>query len=139
AVPEYAAARLHDDELVTKGREIATRRRGDQRFDLHVTSREGALREPAGLERLLDVQTVVDDVRDELGMGLRLIEPAHDAEPDPDVAFLQERGNDRVQRPLPRSDGVRMVLVQRKKPAPVVQGEAAAMWHEATSEVVVEA
>ena len=49
-----------------------------------------ALREPARLERLLNVHPVVDDVGDELSVGLRLVEAAHDAEADARVAALHE-------------------------------------------------
>ena len=69
-----------------------------------VAARERALREPAGLERLLDVEPVVDDVGDELRVRLRLVEAAHDPEPDPHVALLHEPRDDRVQRPLARRE-----------------------------------
>ena len=47
---------------------------------------------------------------DELRVRLRLVEAAHDAEADLDVALLHERRDDRVQRPLARREHVRMAV-----------------------------
>ena len=80
----------------------------NQRFDVHVAAGERALREAAGLERLLDVEAEVGDVGHELRVRLRLVEAAHDAEPDPHVALFHERRDDRVQRALARREHVRM-------------------------------
>src|SRR6185437_12318686 len=61
---------------------------------------ESHLGEARRLHRGLDVHTVVDHIGDELGMRLRLIEAAHDAEGDPLLTALHEPRNDRVQRTL---------------------------------------
>ena len=63
-------------------RQIVPDRLRNQCFDVHVGAGEGQLGEAARLERLLDVEPVVDDVRDKLRVGLGLVEAAHDSEPD---------------------------------------------------------
>ena len=74
------------------------------------------LGESPGLERLLDGDPVVDDVRDELRVRLRLVPAAHDAEPDLHVVLLHERRDDRVQRPLARRQRVGLAFRSVNRP-----------------------
>ena len=46
----------------------------------HVAAGERELRHARGFERRLNVHAVIDDVGDELRVGLRLVPAAHDAE-----------------------------------------------------------
>src|SRR5438067_11952550 len=80
-----------DVNLVTERAQLANCRGGNERFDFNITPRERVLPEPAGLERFLYRHAVIGDVRHELGVRLRLIEAAHNPEPDAYVAFLHER------------------------------------------------
>src|SRR5258705_470319 len=105
----------------------------------HVDSVEGALREPRRLERLLNVHAVIDDVGDELGVGLCLIPGAHDAEADTKVALLHEPRDDRVQRTLARCQHVRVVFVEREERAAILQREAGASRHQPAAEPLVDA
>ena len=79
---------------------------GHARFHHHVRTWERQLHEARRLERLLDVQAMVNDVRDDLHVGLRLIPPAHHAEPGAEVTALHERRNHCLQRTLARREHV---------------------------------
>src|SRR5262245_32863755 len=85
-VPEDAASRRHGRDLVSQFFELASRLFGHQFLDVDVTAAERALREPPRLERLLHIEPEVGDVGDELRVRLRLVEPAHNPEPDLHVA-----------------------------------------------------
>ena len=128
------SAPRHDAQVMAERRERIARRQGNQLFDRHIAAGEGGLREAAGLERLLDVEAAVGNARDELRVRLRLIEPAHDAEPDAHGVLLHERGNDRVQRSLARREHVGMVRLEREERAPVLQREPRAGRHETAAE-----
>jgi len=84
---------------------------------------------------------VIDDVGDELHVGLRLVPAAHDAEGaanDAVAGFLgpfHEPGNDRVERTLPRRERIGMRRVHREQPATALQHEARTVGHQAGSEV----
>src|SRR5262245_4160462 len=81
----------------------------------------------------------VDDVGDKLRVGLRLVESAHDAEPDPDIVFLHEAGNDRVEGTLARRQAVGMALLEREERSAVVQREAPSLRDEPAPESCVDA
>ena len=66
--------------LVPLLRQRQTDRRGHTRFHRDVAAGEGELGHARGFERRLDVHAVIDHVRDELHVGLRLVPSAHDAE-----------------------------------------------------------
>src|SRR5262245_51446711 len=104
-----ATTRLCDIQLVTKCRQLAANRFGNELFDADVASLESSFRETAGLESFLNRETIIRNVGDELSMSLRLIEAAHDSKADTHAIFLYERGNDGVQWPLARSQRVWMV------------------------------
>jgi len=55
-------------------------------FDKNIVSTKRQLREPRRFERRLNVHVVIGHVRDELGVGLRLVPASHDAECDAYVA-----------------------------------------------------
>src|SRR5262245_60596599 len=96
-----------------RGQFLAYRFR-NQLFDADVTALERPFREAARLQRFLNIESVVRNVRDELGMRLRLVEAAHDSESNPHAVLLHKGGNDRVQWTLARSQRVRMVWLQRE-------------------------
>ena len=88
---------------------------------------------PLARERTANA-AVVDDAGDELGVRLRLVEPAHDAEPDLHVALLHETRNDGVQRALARRQHVRMSAFEREERPAVLQHEAGIRRHDAAAE-----
>src|SRR5262245_15291461 len=58
-------------------------------------------------------------------MALRLHVAAHHAEDQPGLATLEHhRGNDRVERPLPRLQAVRVLRVEREEATAVLQYKA---------------
>ena len=83
---------------MSEGGETAARGVAHQRLDLNVASRERQLREPARLERFLNIEAEVGDPGHELRVGLGLVPSAHDPESDPGVSLLHEAGDQRVQR-----------------------------------------
>ena len=93
-------------------------------FDLHIASVERAFGEPRRFERHLHVHVEIDDVGDELGVGLRLVPSAHNAEPDGDVAFAHEGGNDGVQRPLVAGERIGFARLEIEALAAIVEREA---------------
>src|SRR5205814_405305 len=99
---ERARARPYHPHVVAQRLQFATDRVGYERFDVDVAPGERSLGEPAGFESLLNVQAEVDDIADELGVGLGLIESAHDPEPDLHATFFHEGRDDRVKRPFAR-------------------------------------
>ena len=87
----------------------------------------------------LDVHAEVDDVGDDLRVGLRLVVAAHHAERHHRAPVLREhRRHQRVQRPLVRADLVRMTRLQRESRAAVVQRDAGVAGHEAGAEAAEE-
>src|SRR5262245_30216747 len=93
APAEVVAAGGDDLQDVPSALELGARSLGDEGFDLHVAARERGLGEPSRLQRLLDAEAVVGDAGHELGVGLGLVEPAHDPEADPDAVLLHEAGD----------------------------------------------
>ena len=63
-----------------------------------IAAVEGSLGEAGLFERGLHIHSVVDDVGDELRVGLRLVPAAHNAEADVDIALLHEGRDDGVKR-----------------------------------------
>ena len=134
APAELVAAGAFDFQLVPQCRQRRAGGFGHERFDLHVAAGEGSLREPAGLQRLLRGQAEVGDVGHELRVRLRLVPSAHDPEGDPRAVLLHESRDDRVERPLARSQRVRVVRLEREQRATVLQHEAGAIRDDAGSE-----
>src|SRR5258706_7050383 len=102
-------------------------------LNAHVASAQRLFDEARGCERSLNIHAVIDYVRDELSLRLRLVGAAHDTESDFLLAFLHERGNDGVIRALARSKRVRMLGVRRKCAGAVVQMETEIVDHHARS------
>src|ERR1700685_4594070 len=96
---------------------------GNPRLDVHVATGKGLLRESRRIQRALHVHTVIDNIRDKLGMRLRLIPAAHNAESDSHIALLHESRDNRMDRPLAARQNIRMVLIEREKTAAVLQRE----------------
>mmetsp|Transcript_19740 Transcript_19740/g.78614 ORF Transcript_19740/g.78614 Transcript_19740/m.78614 type:complete len:568 (+) Transcript_19740:124-1827(+) len=126
AAPDDVAARLQvaDDVLA------------DARLDRDraAVGHEGAARRigralvvvPRRVARLLQAEAVIDEIRDDLRLALRLHEAAHDAEREPRLVVLEgEARHDGVVRPLPRRVDVGVVLLEREQSAAVLQREAA--------------
>src|SRR5262245_42631068 len=87
-------------DLVASLLEATANTLGEPRLHHHVGAGERQLDETRRLEGLLDVQAVVDDVRDDLDVGLRLIPASHHPETDAEMIALHEPGNHGLQRPL---------------------------------------
>ena len=78
-----------------------------------------------GVAGFLHVHAEVDDVGDDLRVGLRLVVAAHHAECHPRRAVLREhRRHERVQRPLVRADLVGVAGLQREAGAAILQRDA---------------
>ena len=103
---------------------------GNKGFNTHVTSVEGRFGETSGFQSFLDVKAEVCDVGDELGVCLRLIEPAHDPKANAHSILLHERWNDRVQWPFARLERVGMILFECEKRAAVLQHESGSGRHQ---------
>ena len=74
--------------------ELVLRGTGEAIFDKHIAAGEGVFRKARCLERGLNVHFEIDDIGDELRVGLRLIPAAHDSEGDAHIAVLGESRND---------------------------------------------
>src|SRR5712671_6966128 len=79
---EDAASARHDGQFMSESDKFLANILRDQGFDIHITSVEGRFGETSGFEGFLDIQAEIGNVGDELSVCLRLIEPAHDPEPD---------------------------------------------------------
>src|SRR5919201_6803417 len=90
-VSEHTTAWRYDVDVVTELHQLASSARGHQRLDIDVTAAERPLCEASGLERFLHIEPEINDVGYELRVGLRLIEPTHDAEADLNVALRNKR------------------------------------------------
>ncbi len=121
-------------QLVAELAEAGAHRRRHPRLDVEVAAGKARLGEARRFHGGLDVHAVVDDVRHELRMGLGLVESAHDAEGDADVAMGHQRGNDRVQRALAAGELVGMAGLEGEQRAAIVQDEAAALDGDAGAE-----
>src|ERR1700722_1352550 len=95
-------------------------------LDEQVAAGEGVLRKAGSLERGLNVHLEIDDIRDELRVGLRLIPTAHDAEGDAYVAVLRECRDDGVERALVSGQRVGRSRVEREQAAAILQRESSA-------------
>jgi hypothetical protein len=60
---------------MSERRQLVPDRLGHQLFDVDVGAGEGQLGETARLDRLLDVEPVVDDVRDKLRVAWAWLKP----------------------------------------------------------------
>src|SRR5262249_53508027 len=134
---ERAAAGRCDAQLMPKRGESKANRFGNQLFDADVATLECSLREPAGLESLLNRKTIIRDVRDELRMSLGLIEAAHDSKANADAVLLHESRNNRVQGTFARSQSVRVIGFHCEKRAAVMQNETCARCYDSRTEVAV--
>jgi len=109
---ECSTSRLRNVELMPQCRQFLPNLFRHQRFDVHIASLETSFREAAGFHRFLNVESVIRNVRHELGVRLRLIESTHDAEADTHTVLFHERRNDRVQRPLAWRERVGMLVFE---------------------------
>ena len=90
------------------------------------------------VERALRVEAAVDERVHELEVALRLHRAAHHAERAPQLAVAeQEPGDDRVERPLPRPQPVRMSRLRREAPRPVLEHDPRVAREHAGAPVVV--
>ena len=100
ALPHGERKRLKQLDLMTTQRQGGANIGRDCFFHLNVAAVEGLLGETRLFERRLDVHAEIDDVGDELRVGLGLIPSTHDSETDMNVALFHEGGNDGVERSL---------------------------------------
>src|ERR1700677_4013907 len=116
----------HGRDDVAAAREFLAVCVGHAAFDLHVAAVESAFGEARRLERHLHVHVEIDDVGNELGVGLGLIPSAHDAEADGDIAFAHEGGNDGVEWPLVAGERIGLARLKVETLAAIVEGKAGA-------------
>ena len=87
----------------------------------------------------MNVHPEVDDVGNELGVGLSLVPGTHDAETHPQVPLLHEARNDRMKRTLARCEDVGVLVVEREEGAAILQREAGAGRDQPAAESLVDA
>ena len=121
-----AAAGLRYIELVPERRQFAANGFGNLRFDTDIAALESAFRKASRLQRFLNVEAIIRNIRDELGVSLGLIESTHDSKTNTDAVLLHEGGNNRVQWPLARGQRVGVVRLQCEQRTAVMQDEARA-------------
>lgn len=80
AESKRAGTRRGDIELVSQRGQFAPNGFGNQGFNVYIATLKRTFSEESGFQSLLDIEAVIGNVGDELGMSLRLIEPAHDPE-----------------------------------------------------------
>src|SRR6266436_4157115 len=120
-----AASERHllDRDLMTAIGEILGDRRRYRTLDLQLTLQR---QDPRLLGSLLGVHAPIQHAVQEMSVPDRLILPAHDAERHYRAAVLDEHpGDDRVERPLARRNGVGMAGDRAKAGPAIVQQHAA--------------
>src|SRR5579872_6727300 len=136
-ISERAAAWTHSAHIMAECFQFIANIFWYERLDAHVATGEGALRKTSGFEGLLNIETEVGDIGDELCVRLGLVESTHDTEADLYVALLHECGDDGVQRAFARREHVRVAFFEREQSAAVMQHESAARRHESAAEATV--
>ena len=129
---EFGDRRRHD--LVAAVDQLTDSFRREAGFELHIAA-VGFRRlaggfgrtdvvNPRCVARLLQAHVEVEQVHENLHVALRLHVAAHDAEAHHRAAVLgDQRGNDRVERPLPGGVGVRTAGREVEQFAAVLQAE----------------
>src|ERR1700679_264096 len=125
---------FEQSDLVAPLREAITDVGRDGLLHLDIATLKGSFREAGLFERSLDVHTIVNNVGDELRVGLSLVPAAHDAEADMDLALLHEGRDDGVERPLMSGEGVRQAGSELKDVATALKREAES-WGDKTSAI----
>src|SRR5580700_11086185 len=92
--------RAHNLKLMSHGCELVENLRLHSRFDNYVAASLGTDGEAGGLERFLNVHTVIHHVGNKLRVRYRLVRSSHDAEPDVQVPTLHERRNNCMEGPF---------------------------------------
>src|SRR5713101_8280297 len=128
---------IEDLQVVTEAGQLGPRFLRDARLDLHVQALESALRESRCFQCSLDVHSEVDDIRNELGVRLRLIPSAHDSKTNPHVSLLQESRDDRVERSLARRENIRVLRIEAEKRAAVLEAKTRSRCNQARTEAAV--
>src|SRR6266852_3706312 len=90
APTKRAAPRLCNIQLVPQRRKLAANRFGNQLFNIDIAALESTLRKASALQRFLNIEPIVCNVGDKLGMSLRLVESTHNSKANPDAIFLHE-------------------------------------------------
>src|SRR5208337_4938754 len=93
---------------------------GNARLDHDSAAELLAIGKTRFLHRSLDIHMIVDDVRHELCMSQRLIQPAHDAEADVLVTSLHECGNDGVEGALAASECIWRCSIEREEASAIL-------------------
>jgi hypothetical protein len=86
---------------------------------------------------LLDGHAVVDDVGHELGVRLRLVPPAHDAESDTHAVLLHEGRNQSVEQSLVGCQRVGHARLKREQGPTILQDKPCACGYESGAELLV--
>ncbi len=102
----------------------------DRGFDADVTALERGLCESPGFKRLLDREIEIRNIRDELGVRLRLIESTHDTETDTHAFLFHKARNNGVQWPLPGHQRVGVIRLESKQRAAIMKRKAHIVRHQ---------
>ena len=79
--------------------------------------------EASSLQRCLNIHPIIHDVGDELGVGKRLIRPAHDAETYVLITAFHEGRNDGVKWTLARGKNIGTGGIEREQSSAVLQNK----------------
>src|SRR5581483_3785105 len=101
--------------------ELLERGRRDANLDSHVASAGTALGESRRLHSGLHVHSIIHNIGNKLRMGEGLVEAAHNAKADVQIALFHKSGNNGVQRALAAGQHVRMFGVESEIFAAIVQ------------------
>ncbi len=121
-------------DLMAAGGESFADGGGHAVFDGNVTAIEAVLHKTGRFHRFLNIHSVIDDVGNELGVSLGLIESAHNAEGDASVAVGEEAGNDGMEGALAAGEGVGGSGIENEKAATILKDEASAVGDDAGAE-----
>ncbi len=98
----------------------------DSRLDLNIATAKRSLGKPGRLERRLDVELMINDIRNKLGMRLGLIPTAHDAEGNAHLVPGHECRNNCVKRSFVAGEQVRTLRVEAEQAAAILQPKSGA-------------
>ena len=121
-------------DLMTPPFQLRSNLGRESRFHHHVRAGECQLHETRSLERLLDVEAVVDDVGDDLDVRLRLVPASHDAESDTEMIALHERRDYGLQRAFSRRERVGVMTIEVEQAAAVLEHESGTVGDDRRSE-----
>src|SRR5689334_12610410 len=103
--------------------QVCANLRGDAGFYVNVAAFKCGFGKPRRLKSGLNVELMVDDVRNELRMGLGLVPASHDAESDSHLAAAHKCRDDGMQRLLSARQNIGTLRIEAEKTAAILEGK----------------